>query len=439
MKFIDRRKEIAKLRDIDKRSEDVAQFTVLTGRRRIGKTSLIKKAYGDRSFVYLFVSRKAESELCEAFMESMKDTIGVPMVGRVSKFADLFKFLMELSTSRKLTVVIDEFQEFYRVNASIYSDMQNIWDTYKDRAKINLVVCGSVNSLINRIFRDKKEPLYGRQTDMMRIGAFTPSVLKEIMTMYAPQYSNEDLLALYLFTGGVAKYVEMLVDRGCMTKEKMLDAILERDGFFINEGKTMLIEEFGRDYGVYFSILSLIAQGHNTRGDIENILEVEVGGYIKKLIDDYGLIAKKQPLYEKSVNKNVHYTLDDNFLRFWFRFVFRYSYIIEAGGLDRLRQIVERDYEAYSGRILESYFVDMLKEKGIYTRIGYWHSRNGENDIDIIAHDEIDGKAEFYEVKRQSKDVNIDVLKKRAEIFMQSTREFKKCDINFRGLSMEDM
>jgi Holliday junction resolvase-like predicted endonuclease len=335
--------------------------------------------------------------------------------------------------------VIDEFQEFYRVNASIYSDMQNIWDTYKDRAKINLVVCGSVNSLINRIFRDKKEPLYGRQTDMMRIGAFTPSVLKEIMTMYAPQYSNEDLLALYLFTGGVAKYVEMLVDRECLTKEKMLDAILERDGFFINEGKTMLIEEFGRDYGVYFSILSLIAQGHNTRGDIENILEVEVGGYIKKLIDDYGLIAKKQPLYEKSVNKNVHYTLDDNFLRFWFRFVFRYSYIIEAGGLDRLRQIVERDYEAYSGRILESYFVDMLKEKGIYTRIGYWHSRNGENDIDIIAHDEIDGKAEFYEVKRQSKDVNIDVLKKRAEIFMQSTREFKKCDINFRGLSMEDM
>lgn len=439
MKFIDRRKEIAKLRDIDKRSEDVAQFTVLTGRRRIGKTSLIKKAYGDRSFVYLFVSRKAESELCEAFMESMKDTIGVPMVGRVSKFADLFKFLMELSTSRKLTVVIDEFQEFYRVNASIYSDMQNIWDTYKDRAKINLVVCGSVNSLINRIFRDKKEPLYGRQTDMMRIGAFTPSVLKEIMTMYAPQYSNEDLLALYLFTGGVAKYVEMLVDRECLTKEKMLDAILERDGFFINEGKTMLIEEFGRDYGVYFSILSLIAQGHNTRGDIENILEVEVGGYIKKLIDDYGLIAKKQPLYEKSVNKNVHYTLDDNFLRFWFRFVFRYSYIIEAGGLDRLRQIVERDYEAYSGRILENYFVDMLKERGIYTRIGYWHSRNGENDIDIIAHDEIDGKAEFYEVKRQSKDVNIDVLKKRAEIFMQSTREFKKCDINFRGLSMEDM
>lgn len=439
MIFFDRIKEIAKLREIDKRSEDVAQFTVLTGRRRIGKTFLIKKAYEDRPFVYLFVSRKAESELCEAFMESIKDAIGVPMIGRVSKFADLFKFLMELSTNRKLTVVIDEFQEFYRVNASIYSDMQNIWDSYKDKAKMNLVVCGSVNSLINRIFRDKKEPLYGRQTDMMKVGAFSPSVLKEIMTMYAPRYSNEDLLALYLFTGGVAKYVELLVDRGCLSKEKMLDAMLERDGFFINEGKSMLIEEFGRDYGVYFSILSLIAQGHNTRGDIENILEVEVGGYIKKLIDDYGLIAKKQPLYEKSINKNVHYTIDDNFLRFWFRFIFRYSYIIEAGGFDRLRQIVERDYEAYSGRILENYFVDMLKEKGIYTRIGYWHSRNGENDIDIIAHDEIDGKAEFYEVKRQSKDVSIDVLKERAEVFMQSTREFKKCKTIFRGLSMEDM
>ena len=439
MKFFDRKTEIEKLKEIDKRSDSLAQFTVLTGRRRIGKTSLLKKAYEGKSFVYLFVARKAERELCESFRESIVETLGLPMVGRVGKFAELFRFLMDLSTTRQLTVVIDEFQEFYRVNPSIYSDMQNIWDSYKDKAKMNLIVCGSVNSLINRIFRDKKEPLYGRQTAMMKIEAFTPSVLKEIMTTYSPQYSKEDLLALYLFTGGVAKYVEMLVDRGCMTKEQMLDAILERDGFFLEEGKSMLIEEFGRDYGNYFSILSLISQGHNTRGDIENILEIEAGGYIKKLMDDYGLIAKKQPLFEKSLNKNVHYELGDNFLRFWFRFIFRYSYIIEAGGYDRLRQIVERDYESYSGRVLEKYFADKLKEKGIYTRMGYWHSRNGENDIDIITHDELDNRAEFYEVKRQKKDIDIDLLKQRTAVFLQSTHEFKKSKIICAGLSMKDM
>lgn len=439
MRFFDRKTEIERLVEIDKRSERVAQLTVLTGRRRIGKTSLIKKAYDGKSLVYLFVSRKAESELCESFKEVIMDALGVPVVGRVTKFAELFKLLMEVSTKQQVTVVIDEFQEFYRVNASIYSDMQNIWDSYKDRSKINLVVCGSVNSLINRIFRDKKEPLYGRQTDMLKIGVFPPSVLKEIMAMYAPRHTNEDLLALYLFTGGVAKYVEMLVDRGCLTKDKMLDAMLERDGFFIDEGKSMLIEEFGRDYGIYFSILSLIAQGHSTRGDIENMLGIEVGGYIKKLIEDYGLIAKRQPMFEKSSNKSVRYVLDDNFLRFWFRFIFRYSYIIEAGGIDRLRQIIERDYETYSGRVLESYFVNKLKEKGTHTRLGYWHSRNGENDIDIIAHDELENHADFYEVKRQAKDINMDVLKQRVDIFKQATHEFKKSSIAYIGLSMEDM
>lgn len=439
MQFFDRKYELEKLRKIKDRSEHVAQFTVITGRRRIGKTCLIKKTYEDTPYVYLFVARKTESELCETFKESIAQILELPIIGRVNKFSDIFKLLLETATRQPLTVVIDEFQEFYRVNPAIFSEMQNLWDSYKDRARINLVVCGSVNSLLNKIFRDKKEPLYGRQTDMMRIRAFAPSVMKEIMAVYSPDYTSEDLLAMYLFTGGVAKYIEMFVDRGCMTKERMLDVIFEPDGFFMGEGKAMLIEEFGKDYGTYFSILSLIAQGHTTRGDVENILGIEIGGYMKKLIEDYELIVKRQPLFEKSQNKNVHYALDDNFLRFWFRFIFRYSYIIEAGAHQQLRLIVERDYNAYSGRVLEDYFREKFKEMGSFTRLGYWHGRNGENDIDIIAADELKKTVTFNEVKRQTKDLDMHLLKDRADIFLKSTREFKNFDISYNGLSMENM
>lgn len=439
MQFFDRKYELEKLRKIKDRSEHVAQFTVITGRRRIGKTCLIKKAYEDTPYVYLFVARKTESELCETFKESIAQILELPIIGRVNKFSDIFKLLLETATRQPLTVVIDEFQEFYKVNPAIFSEMQNLWDSYKDRARINLVVCGSVNSLLNKIFRDKKEPLYGRQTDMMRIRAFAPSVMKEIMAVYSPDYTSEDLLAMYLFTGGVAKYIEIFVDRGCMTKERMLDVIFEPDGFFMGEGKAMLIEEFGKDYGTYFSILSLIAQGHTTRGDVENILGIEIGGYMKKLIEDYELIVKRQPLFEKSQNKNVHYALDDNFLRFWFRFIFRYSYIIEAGAHQQLRLIVERDYNAYSGRVLEDYFREKFKEMGSFTRLGYWHGRNGENDIDIIAADELKKTVTFNEVKRQTKDLDMHLLKDRADIFLKSTREFKNFDISYNGLSMENM
>ncbi len=439
MRFFDRKQEISKLERIEKLSHEVAQFTVVSGRRRIGKTSLVRHAYKDTDMLYFFVARKTEADLCETFMESIRETLNMPMIGSVKHFSELFDYVMQLAKTRHITLMIDEFQEFYRVNPSIFSEMQDIWDRHKDEAKINLIVCGSVNSLINKIFRDKKEPLYGRQTEMIHLRAFAPSVLKEVMAEYRPNYTNEDLLALYLFTGGVAKYVELLVDKRCLTLEKILDTIFERDSYFQGEGKNMLIEEFGKEYGTYFSILSLIAQGHNTRGEIEDMLGMEIAGYLKKLIDDYGLVAKQQPLFEKAANKNVHYAIHDHFLRFWFRFIYKYSYILEAGGHQRLRQIVERDYSSYSGKVLEAWYRDTMTEQGTCTRIGYWHDRKGENEIDIIAADDIDKTVSFYEVKRQKSDINLSTLRSKADTFLRATGQYKKYTISYNGLSLDDM
>ena len=441
MKFYDRTQEIARLREIDEVSQEVSQFTVITGRRRIGKTELVKKAYDDREMLYFFVARKAESDLCTTFMEEIRNKLDVPMPDmKVHSFASVFKFVMEIACKNHLILFIDEFQDFYRINSSIFSEMQNIWDEYKSKARINLIVGGSVNTLLNKIFRDKKEPLYGRQTDTIKVRPFLPSVLKEILKDHYPEFKAEDLLGLYVLTGGVAKYVELFIDHKQYSLNKMLKAVFSPDSFFLTEGKSMLIEEFGRDYGTYFSILSLIAQGYNFRADIEDALGgIELSGYLRKLIEDYELIEKHQPLYETSINKNVRYAITDHFFRFWFRFIYKYQHIIEAGGIDKLLQIVVRDYPTFSGLSLESYFKDCMKESGQYTRIGYWHDRRGENEIDIIAEDEFEKQLKIFEVKRQAKNLDINILKDKADVFVRTVGRYKGYDISCGGLSMEDM
>ena len=439
MKFYDRKEEIEKLREIRNLSHKAAQFTVLTGRRRIGKTSLVMKAYEDEIILYFFVTRSTESVLCEEFVTEITEKLQIPLLGKPERFADIFDYLMELSKTRPITLMIDEFQDFSRVNSAIFSQIQKTWDLKKGESKMNLIVCGSVYSMMTNLFRDKKEPLYGRQTEFLKIEPFTPAVLKEILADYNPEYSKEDLLALYTYTGGVAKYVELLIDTEAITAEKMLGRIIAKNSYFIYEGKNMLIEEFGRDYGRYFDILKLIATGHNTRGDIEGILHAEVSGYMTRLENDYGLIAKNKPMFQKSANKNIVYAVSDLFLQFWFRYIYKYNYIIEANGYKKLADIVNRDYETYSGKILEKYFKVVMRESEQFTRIDSWWDRKGENEIDIIAADDLEKQVTFYEVKRQRKELDMKVLKDKVQRFKEVTGEYDNYNVSLTGLCMEDM
>jgi len=439
MRFFSRQNEIRQLKEIGKRAERVAQFTVLTGRRRIGKTSLVLKAYEEVPMLYFFVSRKSEIELCRDFAEEMVSKLNITPLGRPDRFADIFAFLMNYAKEKPVTLMIDEFQDFKRVNASIFSDMQRIWDLNKRDSKINLIVCGSMNSLMNKLFRDDKEPLYGRQTEEMKLEPFTPSVLKEILAEYHPAYTPEDLLALYLFTGGVPKYVEIFIDSEKFTMEEMRRSVLSRNSFFLEEGKKMLIEEFGRDYDRYFEILGLIAQGHNTRGDIEGIMHTEIGGYLTRMERDYALIAKHKPMMQQSENKNIHYAIRDNFLRFWFRYIYKYGYVIEAHAYDKLEEIVAQSYTTYSGRVLEQYFMEQMRETGQFTRIGSWWDRKGENEIDIIGVDDTKEQICFYEVKRQSSELIMSALRAKAERFLAVNNRFAAYQISCVGLSLDNV
>ena len=177
--------------------------------------------------------------------------------------------------------------------------MQNIWDSNKARSKINLIFCGSIYSMMTRIFENSKEPLFGRATQRIHLKAFDIVTLKEILNDYYPAYNHEDLLAFYLFTGGVAKYVELLVQKEAFTLARIIEEVIAENSLFLEEGKNVFIEEFGKEYGNYFSILSLIASGKTSRVEIESIMEIQTGGFLDRLEKEYGLIKKVWPVLAK--------------------------------------------------------------------------------------------------------------------------------------------
>ena len=297
MKFYDREKEINQLKEIQKLSLKNAQFTVVTGRRRIGKTHLLLNSTAGQPTLYFFVARKAESFLCQDFQQEILEKLGIPILGETSSFGKLFEYLMVHSKGISFNLIIDEFQEFFHIAPYVYSEMQHYWDLNKDESKINLIVSGSVFTLMHKIFENSKEPLFGRATQMLKIRPFKTSVLKEILTDHNPSWTPEDLLALYCFTGGVAKYVQMFMDGGAYTKQDIIDLMIREDSLFLQEGKNMLIEEFGKEYANYFTILSAIARGENTRGKIEAVVKREIGGYLTKMERDYSLISKSIPVF----------------------------------------------------------------------------------------------------------------------------------------------
>ncbi len=439
MRFFDRKRELADLQEIRERSEGVAQFTVVTGRRRVGKTSLVAKSLEGETYVYLFVERKSEKDLCETFTREINEKLGDVVLGVPERFEEVFGALMKLAATRHLNVVIDEFQEFRKINIGIFSSIQKLWDLHKGRARINLVVTGSVNTLMARIFRNKRAPLYGRETSFMVVEPFATDVLKEIMSAYHPGYRAEDLLALWTFTGGVAKYVELLIDSKSWTRESMIKEIVRANSVFLDEGRAVLVEEFDKEYGVYFSILCAIARGKTSRNEIEQTVGRQVGGYLARLEEDYALIRKRQPLFAKTAAKTARYELNDNFLRFWFRFMYRYSYILELKGYEQLREIIRRDYPVLSGHALEEYFKRKFAESGKWTRIGSWWDRKGENELDMLVENELTGTYAVCEVKRQGLKIDLDAVADKFAAFQRATGEWRNVKPTYLALSMSDM
>ena len=438
MKFYDRESEQQLLSAVLRQSKQEARMTVLMGRRRIGKTELSLRC-GDDTVLYFFVGKKAEALLCQDFVQEITSKLGVPVLGQANSFSEVFRFVLHLSETRAFTLIIDEFQNFQKVNPTVFSNMQRDWDLNKSKSHLNLIISGSVFTLMKKIFEDYEEPLFGRANEKITLEPFRTDVLKEILHDFNPDYTPEDLLALFSITGGVAWYVTLLLDRGKTSWRKMLGALTEENSPFINEGKNILIEEFGTDYVIYFSILTCIASGMKTSAEIKNELGIDnISSYLSRLEDYYGLITKYQPIFAKESSKKVRYQLDDCFLIFWFRFFFKYQALVENKALKALDTIIRRDYSGVSGLMMERYFVRKFQEQGQYV-IGKWWDRKGFNEIDLVVVDPIGKEAWAYELKKDESRYDEESFKKKVDIMVQQTPELHKMKIHIGSLSKSDM
>lgn len=435
MKFYDRESETQLLREAEERTQDNAQFTYIMGRRRVGKTALMRNAFTLRPTLYFFVSQKTEPQICAEFVQHAQEVLDIGL-GRFDSFGLLFQRLMQESKRTPFTLIIDEIQNFLDINPSIFYDMQKHWDWYKNESHIHLVCCGSMYRLMCRIFEGYREPLYGRADSRFVIRPFRIETLKQILHDHNPNYKPDDLLCLYTLTGGVAKYVEVLMNAKATTRKKMLQTVFSENSFFLNEGRDILVDEFGKDYATYFDILSLLAQGYTSRGDIMSVLNTEVSGHLKRLEEWYTLIRRRLPWGGKSTGKVMRYALDDKFLSFWFRFIYKYRSRIEIGELDYVRDIVERDYETYSGRVLEDYFKEKFLQEHRFTSVTAYWDRKGENEVDIIGLNDDTRTATFIEVKRHKSRIDLDALAAKARNLSHLTEGYT---VQVEGLSLEDM
>ena len=181
MRFYDRVNEMQILQENEAQAERSAVFTVLMGRRRVGKTSLITHAMDGREYAYLFISKDNEAVLCRKLQMSLEDQLGIHVYGNLTHFRDLFEVIMRESVNRHFTVVFDEFQTLHKINPAIFSEIQDLWDRYHTESKLNLIVSGSIQSLMKRIFEDENEPLYGRPTSKFTLRPFTIAVVRGVI------------------------------------------------------------------------------------------------------------------------------------------------------------------------------------------------------------------------------------------------------------------
>lgn len=163
----------------------------------------------------------------------------------------------------------------------------------------------------------------------------------------------------------------------------------------------------------------------------------QIGGHLTRLEEDYHLVSKRVPFGAKTM-RQVRYQIDDPFYRFWFRFVFRYDQMVQMKSFDLLRKLLKRDYPAFSGLALESYFWTRLAESGAWTKIGNWWDRKGENEIDLIAENELDGKLLVAEVKRDRSRIDLSAVRSKFDSFEKVAGKLRGMP-QFTALSLDDM
>lgn len=400
MRFYDREKE---LKILDRLNSSKPAFALLTGKRRVGKTELIKEFLSENEGLYLFVDHnKTMKMLVEDFQYSITNKLNLPEYVRFNSFEELLDFFMEYEGG--LIVAIDEFQRFLDIDPTSIATLQKVWDLKGSKSNLMLIISGSSMGMMDRIFIESKAPLFKRADSVIALKPFTFPQVCEVLGDFGIHDTQEKLDIFTLFGGTI--YYYRLMDRfGVQSLDQCFnDLIFNEFSPVKNEVRDILVEEFGKEHVTYYEILSAMAMGRTTKkeiGDVSHISATSLSPYLYNLQYLLQLIEYEVPVTEQEgKTKKGRYILKDNFLRFFFRFIFRSSSQYELGNYEGITRKVRDEWNSLRGIAFEDVARDHLRKTLLpeYSRMGRYWDRKG-NEIDIVAIDEAKKRMMLIEVK----------------------------------------
>jgi len=434
MKFYDRKKQLERVREfMHIVRKNGSRVLVITGRRRIGKTRLAIESVKNSPYLYFFTKKKRITEIITEWSNEVKEKYSNAFYGNFNNLEEFLKFLFEYSNKTPLTIIFDEVQNLLFSDPSAFGTFQKLFDLYKEKSHALLIFLGSSFSLMNKIFKNAKEPLFGRASDIMTLSYLPLKSQKEILKDFS-LFSGENLLHLFSIFDGIPRYIEELIDIAGNGFEEKLKGLLSEREYIWDEGENLLKEEFGKEYSSYYSVLSAISKGRRKLNEIEQFTGIKDAGiYLKNLEGIYNIIARKQPVTASSrKERSGRYYLNDNFLDFWFRFIEIRRTLKEINRLDTAFAEIWKELPIYEGRKLEDLLIRKIIEENPlnipFTRAGKYWDRKGEIEIDAVFIDEKSQKTYIFEVKRNKQKINpkqLENLKSKAH----RIPEFKQYEI----------
>ncbi len=413
--FVDREQEMQTLQSEYARKGSA--LVVLYGRRRVGKSTLISEFIKGKTALFFLASEESEAQNRNAFKEKVADFLDSDLLrsAEIKNWDVLFKALVDAKHDSKPVIVLDEFQYLGKANPAFPSIFQRIWEEILKDKEVMVILCGSLISMMESQTLAYNSPLYGRRTAQIR--------LKQIPFGYYHQFfpdkSRKELIEMYAVTGGVPKYIELFSESQDIY-EAIDKCVLNRSGYLYDEPHFLLQQEVS-EVGSYFSIIKAIAAGNTKLSAIASVLETKATSltkYLKTLID-LDILEREVPITEENPEKSKKglYKIKDNYLRFWFAFVYPNMSFIESGQnrivMSKIRKSLVRNHTAFV-------YEDVCKERMwdlngegawpfYFSKLGrYWDSKD---EIDIVALDPDGSNIIFGECKYWSEPVGVSVLR----------------------------
>jgi AAA+ ATPase superfamily predicted ATPase len=410
--FIDRIDEMATLEN--EYARDGASFVVIYGRRRGGKTTLINHFCENKDSIYFLATEENEYENRNAFKQLVSEKFDNELLASASlnSWDPIFKVITEEAKNKKIVLVIDEFQYLGKANKAFPSIMQKIWDEILLKSNVMLIICGSLINMMTSQVLNYDSPLYGRRTAQIKLKQIDFSFYHE----FNESLSFDELLEQYAVTGGVPKYIE-LFDKKKSIYASIKDNILSTGSFLYAEPEFLLQKEVS-EVGSYFSILKTIAAGNHKLSKIAAALGVSqsnLTNYLKNLID-LDIIEREVPITEENPEKSKMglYRIKDNFISFWFKFVYTNKSMIESGHLEYVEDKIKKNFiDNHVSYVYEDVcrgdVWNLLSEGVSFNRVGrWWGSKDVE--IDILAYDSLGKDIIFGECKYSKQKKGMAVL-----------------------------